>query len=112
MITFDFGDMSRDVAKRAVAYAAADDIIALRPRTIGLGSGSTIVHCMERFRQRRDEIAHAKFIPTSLQAAQLISNCNFEQGTSSALSVIDVTVDGADSVDANFFMYSPLAAWI
>lgn len=70
---------------------------------IGIGSGSTIVHCVNEIRTLHQQLGSQSLIkaciPTSFQARQLIIENNLPLGDLNQYPNIDVTFDGADEVD-------------
>lgn len=68
-------ESSEDVGKQAAAFRAVDDLNLISPLRVGIGSGSTIVYAVQRFKERLAKLKEpidAVFIPTSFQAEQLI----------------------------------------
>jgi ribose 5-phosphate isomerase A len=96
--------MSTDIesAKRKAAFAAVDKYIH-DGMVVGIGSGSTIVHAVDRLAQRVKEEKWQRTIciPSSFQATQLINEHGLFLGDLTRYPEIDVAIDGADEVDAN-----------
>src|SRR5579872_4877207 len=95
-----------EIAKQKAAWAAVDECIAVKPnneqQVIGIGSGSTIVYAVERLGKRNaEENLNLICIPTSLQATELIEKAGLTLGDLSKYPEIDITIDGADEVDAD-----------
>ncbi|KAJ3292719.1 hypothetical protein HDU79_001113 [Rhizoclosmatium sp. JEL0117] len=91
-------------AKKKASYAAIDEHINANTHVIGIGSGSTVVYCVERLAQRFKSEPGLKIracIPTSFQANQLILEAGLPLAELNAHPVIDVTFDGADEIDAS-----------
>ncbi|KAI9332289.1 ribose 5-phosphate isomerase A-domain-containing protein [Zopfochytrium polystomum] len=88
-------------AKRAAARRAIDVHVTADSKVIGIGSGSTIVYCVERLAERvRDgQVSVAACIPTSFQAKQLIIENGLPLAELNSYPIIDVAFDGADEVD-------------
>jgi len=63
--------------------------------------GSTIVHAVDRLKQRCiEEKLDVVCVPTSFQAKQLITENGLVLGTSEQYPELDVAIDGADECDA------------
>lgn len=76
---------------------------------IGIGSGSTVVYAVERLLQLQQQHKWSNLvcIPTSFQSEQLITAVHAGNAykltlgrLDASVSVIDVTIDGADEVDS------------
>ncbi|KAF9545454.1 ribose-5-phosphate isomerase rki1 [Mortierella hygrophila] len=88
-------------AKQKAAYQAVDEHVLPTHRVIGVGSGSTVVHVVARLLQRDPELnAKTVFIPTSFQSRGLLLDGGLTVGDVEQYPDIDVTIDGADEVDA------------
>ncbi|CAG4940717.1 unnamed protein product [Colias eurytheme] len=93
--------MSLEQAKQVAAYRAVDEFVN-KDCIFGVGSGSTVVYAVQRLAERVEtENLKVVCIPTSFQAKQLIIKHNLTLGELETNPVIDVTIDGADEVDAN-----------
>jgi len=91
-----------EAAKRLAAHAAVDRHIRPEDKIIGVGSGSTVPYVVERILQQGE--IHNKdrvFLPTGFQSQQLIVKAGLRVGDIAQYSELDVTIDGADEVDAN-----------
>ncbi|KAJ3291439.1 hypothetical protein HK104_006103 [Borealophlyctis nickersoniae] len=90
-------------AKRKASYAAIDDHVNASTQVIGIGSGSTVVFCVERLAQRvkAESLPVVACIPTSFQAKQLIVEAGLPLADLNQHPTIDVAFDGADEVDAS-----------
>ncbi|KAL0095147.1 ribose-5-phosphate isomerase [Phycomyces blakesleeanus] len=88
--------------KQLAAYRAVDEMLdsSLEKGIIGLGSGSTIEHAIERIHQRKD-LHSVVYVPTSFQTKRLILHYNLRLGNIDQYTSVDLTIDGADEVDAN-----------
>lgn len=94
-------NMSLEQAKQVAAYQAVDEFVT-NNCTFGIGSGSTVVYAVQRLAERVEtERLNVTCIPTSFQAKQLIVKHNLTLGELDTSPVIDVTIDGADEVDAS-----------
>ncbi|OWR42481.1 putative Ribose-5-phosphate isomerase [Danaus plexippus plexippus] len=93
--------MSLEQAKLVAAYRAVDEFVQ-NNNIVGIGSGSTVVYAVQRLAERVEtENLNVTCIPTSFQAKQLIIKHNLILGELDTNPIIDVTIDGADEVDAN-----------
>lgn len=94
-------NMSLEKAKQVAAYRAVDEFVT-NNSVFGVGSGSTVVYAVQRLAERVEtEKLKVTCIPTSFQAKQLILKHNLFLGELDTNPRIDVTIDGADEVDAN-----------
>ncbi|XP_041972662.1 ribose-5-phosphate isomerase [Aricia agestis] len=94
-------NMSLEQAKQVAAYRAVDEFVT-NDCVFGVGSGSTVVYAVQRLAERVEtENLKVICIPTSFQAKQLITKHKLILGELETNPVIDVTIDGADEVDAN-----------
>ncbi|KAJ1722060.1 ribose-5-phosphate isomerase rki1, partial [Coemansia biformis] len=101
-------------AKRIAAYAAVDKHVTPDVRVLGVGTGSTVVYAVERLAEMRLEgRLHPDLVcvPTSFQSNELIAAAGLRTADMNELppvldpeqgcyASIDVTIDGADEVDA------------
>lgn len=93
--------MSLEQAKQVAAYRAVDEFVT-NNCIFGVGSGSTVVYAVQRLAERAEtENLKVTCIPTSFQAKQLILKFNLALGELDTNPEIDVTIDGADEVDAS-----------
>lgn len=91
-----------EAAKRLAAYTAVDRHIQPEHKVIGIGSGSTVPYVVERILQQGEERNKDRvFLPTGFQSQQLITLSGLRLGDISQYSELDVTIDGADEVDAD-----------
>ncbi len=88
--------------KKAVAQAAVDQID--NGMVLGLGSGSTAALMIEALGQKINsgEIKDVLGIPTSFQGEVLAGDLGIPLTSLSAVSQIDLAIDGADEVDPSF----------
>ncbi|XP_047637516.1 ribose-5-phosphate isomerase isoform X2 [Phacochoerus africanus] len=71
-------------------------------QVLGIGSGSTIVHAVQRIAERvKQENLNLICIPTSFQARQLILQHGLTLSDLDRHPEIDLAIDGADEVDAD-----------
>ncbi|CAO1615334.1 unnamed protein product [Jaminaea pallidilutea] len=90
-----------EAAKRAAAYASVDNHIKPEHLIIGIGSGSTVPYVVERIVQQGPSVnAKRWFVPTGFQSKELIVQAGLQLGDVDSFPSIDVTIDGADEVDA------------
>ncbi len=74
----------------------------LRSQVIGIGSGSTVPYVVERILAQGATLnADRVFIPTGFQSKELIVEAHLRLGDVDQYPHIDVTIDGADEVDAD-----------
>ncbi|CAG9791961.1 unnamed protein product [Diatraea saccharalis] len=93
--------MSLEKAKQVAAYRAVDEFVT-NNCVFGVGSGSTVVYAVQRLAEKVEtENLKVTCIPTSFQAKQLIFKHNLTLGELDTNPILDVTIDGADEVDAN-----------
>ncbi|KAK7202858.1 ribose-5-phosphate isomerase [Myxozyma melibiosi] len=91
-----------EAAKRLAAFTAIDTHFPKDAKVVGIGSGSTVIYCVERIVQKKaaGEIpADVVYIPTGFQSKELIINGGLQLGAVDGYPVIDVAFDGADEVD-------------
>lgn len=85
---------------KAAAAKAAIDLYVRDNITLGVGSGSTIVHAVRFLGEKvRKEKWTVTCVPTSAQAKQLILENGLILSDLEGRSQIDVAIDGADEVD-------------
>ncbi|KAF4791314.1 Ribose-5-phosphate isomerase [Turdus rufiventris] len=94
------GTMAEEAKKRA-AFAAVDKHVQ-NNQVLGIGSGSTIVHAVQRLAERvKEENLTIVCIPTSFQARQLILQNGLTLSDLDRNPELDVAIDGADEVDSD-----------
>jgi len=94
-------EMSVEEAKRKAAFAAVDNHVK-KGQVVGVGSGSTIVHAVDRLKQRaQEEDLNIRCVPTSFQARQLILDAGLILTDLERESQVDITIDGCDEADDN-----------
>ncbi|KAK9459678.1 ribose 5-phosphate isomerase A-domain-containing protein [Lipomyces oligophaga] len=89
-------------AKRLAAYTAIDTHFPASASVIGIGSGSTVIYCVERIVQKvaAGEIAKdVVYVPTGFQSKELIIQGGLRLGAIDNYPVLDAAFDGADEVD-------------
>uniref|UniRef100_A0AC11D9A6 Ribose 5-phosphate isomerase A n=2 Tax=Caprinae TaxID=9963 RepID=A0AC11D9A6_SHEEP len=88
-------------AKKLAGRAAVENHVK-NNQVLGIGSGSTIVHAVQRIAERvRQENLNLVCIPTSFQARQLILQYGLTLSDLDRHPEIDLAIDGADEVDAD-----------
>ncbi|XP_068394594.1 ribose-5-phosphate isomerase-like [Eschrichtius robustus] len=88
-------------AKKLVGRAAVENHVR-NNQVLGIGSGSTIVHAVQRIAERvKQENLNLVCIPTSFQARQLILQYGLTLSDLDRHPEIDLAIDGADEVDAD-----------
>src|SRR5688500_5246083 len=92
--------LSQDDIKKKVAIKAAQ--LVQNNMTVGLGTGST-AHWLiaELGRRVQEERLFFRAVPTSKQTAALAARYNIPLAELNDVDIIDITIDGADEVDAN-----------
>ncbi|KAG8757743.1 ribose-5-phosphate isomerase rki1 [Serendipita sp. 396] len=89
-------------AKQLAAFSAVDHHILPHHKVIGIGSGSTVPYVVDRIVQQGPEANQGRvFIPTGFQSKELIVKAGLTLGDVDQFPQIDVTIDGADEVDAD-----------
>uniref|UniRef100_A0A803VB77 ribose-5-phosphate isomerase n=1 Tax=Ficedula albicollis TaxID=59894 RepID=A0A803VB77_FICAL len=77
-------------------------VLGQNNQVLGIGSGSTIVHAVQRLAERvKEENLTIVCIPTSFQARQLILQNGLTLSDLDRNPELDVAIDGADEVDSN-----------
>lgn len=95
-----YSALSHEQGKKWAGVEAINNVLESKPSIVGLGSGSTIVYAVEHL--AKTNVAKSIIcIPTSFQTRQLILENNLHLGSLEQHPVIDVTIDGADEVDAD-----------
>ncbi|XP_006074798.1 ribose-5-phosphate isomerase [Bubalus kerabau] len=88
-------------AKKLAGRAAVENHVR-NNQVLGIGSGSTIVHAVQRIAERvKQENLKLVCIPTSFQARQLILQYGLTLSDLDRHPEIDLAIDGADEVDAD-----------
>jgi len=89
-------------AQRNACYAAVDAHVSKDTNVIGIGSGTTIVHCVDRLRQHVSAGWQPEAcIATSHQTKKLIIDAGLPLRDFDQYPWIDVAFDGADTVYPN-----------
>lgn len=88
-----------DALKRAAGYAAAEQV--REGMVLGLGTGSTVAHFLDRIGERvaRGELRDLRGVPTSVRTASAARDRGIGITHLEDHPVLDLTVDGADEVD-------------
>lgn len=92
-------------AKQAAAYRAIDEHFPTDAKIVGIGSGSTVVYCVERIAQlpqfKDIKLNEIVFVPTGFQSKELILAAGLKVSSVDQYAVgdLDVVFDGADEVD-------------
>jgi len=91
---------SQDELKKRAGYKAVDDHVH-SGMTIGLGTGSTAYYAVERVGQKlkSGELKDIVAIPTSKRTQEQAQSLGIPLATLDTHPVLDVAIDGADSVD-------------
>src|SRR5688572_20324205 len=89
---------------KEVAGRRAADLVE-SGMTVGLGTGSTVHFVLARLAERvRDERLAIRGVPTSLDTERKARELGLELVALDAVEGIDLTIDGADEIDAAFDM--------
>ncbi len=88
---------SRDDLKRAAAHRAAE--LVLDGMVVGLGTGSTAKHFVDRLGERVAQGLRICGVPTSERTAEQARRCRIPLVELSEVPVVDLAVDGCDQVD-------------
>ncbi len=85
------------LAKKNAGYAAAE--LVQNEMVIGLGTGSTATCFIEALSKRCQQGLKVKAVATSEKSMKLAQKCGIELLDASAVTWLDLTVDGADEID-------------
>lgn len=93
-------DARQDDLKKQVGYKAVDDYVR-SGMVIGLGTGSTAYFAVERVGQKlaSGELQNITAVPTSKRTQEQAQKLGIPLATLDTHPVLDVAIDGADSVD-------------
>jgi ribose 5-phosphate isomerase A len=98
-----------EAAKKKAALAAVKHV--KDGFVVGLGSGSTAAYAIEALGERiKREKLSLLAVPTSYQAFLLAVKCGIAVTTLDEHPVIDVTIDGADQIDAKLNLIKGMGA--
>jgi ribose 5-phosphate isomerase A len=98
-----------EAAKKKAALAAVKHV--KDGFVVGLGSGSTAAYAIEALGERiKRENLSLLAVPTSYQAFLLAIKCGIAVTTLDEHPVIDVTIDGADQIDAKLNLIKGMGA--
>jgi len=91
---------SQDELKKRAGYQAVDDYVR-SDMVVGLGTGSTAYFAVERVGQKlaSGELKNIVAIPTSKRTKEQAEKLGIPLATLDTHPVLDVAIDGADSVD-------------
>jgi ribose 5-phosphate isomerase A len=89
--------MSQSEIKRTVGRHAAD--LVGDGMIVGLGTGSTAMHLVQRLGERARSGLRLTGIPTSVRTADQARSLGIPLGTLEEYPRIDLAIDGADEVD-------------
>ncbi len=91
--------MSLDAAKKAVGYTAAEFVE--NGMIVGLGTGTTAAFFIERLAQRcKEDLSSIQVVCSSVASAKLAKKSGLAFADIDKITLIDLTVDGADEIDA------------
>ncbi|HYM37409.1 MAG TPA: ribose-5-phosphate isomerase A, partial [Nitrospiraceae bacterium] len=95
MTTANLDDLKRQAAIKSVEYVC-DGMV------VGLGTGSTAKHMIVALGERVKKGLKIKGVPTSKETARLAKKAKIPLLADDGVWPIDVAIDGADQVDAQF----------
>lgn len=96
-----------NAAKRAASHEAVNKHLLPTFRAVGIGSGSTVVFCVERIKELVDaqklDVSQMVFVPTGFQSEKLLVDADLpvRQISSFEEKELDIVFDGADEVDTS-----------
>ena len=89
----------KQVAGRRAAELVEDGML------VGLGTGSTVVHVLQRLAERaREGGLRLRGVPTSVDTQERARALGLELTSLDEVQARDLTIDGADEIDARFRM--------
>jgi ribose 5-phosphate isomerase A len=91
--------LTQDEIKQLVAQQAAQ--LVQNNMTVGIGSGSTIYWLIKELGERIKQGLFFTAVPTSKKTAALAAEQNIPLAELNDVTAIDLTIDGADEIDAN-----------
>jgi ribose 5-phosphate isomerase A len=91
--------LSQEEIKQLIAKQAAQ--LVQNNMTVGIGSGSTIYWLIMELGERVKNGLFFRAIPTSKKTAALAAQHNIPLAELNAVTSIDITIDGADEIDAH-----------
>jgi ribose 5-phosphate isomerase A len=91
--------LTQDEIKQLVAKQAAQ--LVQNNMTVGIGSGSTIYYLIHELGKQVKKGLFFRAIPTSKKTAALAAAENIPLAELNAVDYIDLTIDGADEIDAS-----------
>ena len=93
--------MANDEMKKAVAVRAVDEYVK-DGMTVGLGTGSTAYHAINRIGELvNDKGYNLRFVATSVRSEEQAKSLGLEVLDVNDVERVDLTIDGADEVDPN-----------
>lgn len=84
-----------------ISAAEATARLVKRSMAVGLGSGSTVAHVVKHLAKLKPD---ASFVPSSVATHRLASELGLKIASLHEYRKLDLMIDGADEVDANFNM--------
>lgn len=90
---------SIELARLKAAEKALEIIAGLRPRVIGIGTGSTIDKFIDLLPRADDSLGDTVYVCASLYTMYRVRALGYTVAAPSAIDSIDVYIDGADEVD-------------
>ena len=89
--------LKRRAAERAVEFVNDGDIV-------GIGTGSTVLYAIQALGKRVERGDQIIGVPTSKQSEKLARDLNIPIRQLNEVASIDLVIDGADEIDADFNM--------
>ncbi|XP_071714601.1 probable ribose-5-phosphate isomerase 2 [Rutidosis leptorrhynchoides] len=94
--------ITQDELKKIAAYKAVDDFIE-SGMVVGLGTGSTAKHAVDRIGEilQQENLTNIIGIPTSMRTREQALSLNIPLSDIETHPVLDLAIDGADEVDSD-----------
>uniref|UniRef100_A0A7J2U4P5 Ribose 5-phosphate isomerase A n=1 Tax=Ignisphaera aggregans TaxID=334771 RepID=A0A7J2U4P5_9CREN len=92
------------VARKRACEEALKRVLELKPRIMGIGTGSTVELFVEVLSKRRENLRETAYVCSSLHTCHILSEKGFTVLHLGSTTSIDVYVDGADEVDSELNM--------
>lgn len=92
-------ELSSEEIKKKVGVYAAD--LVKSGMQLGLGTGTTVYYLIHELGRRMADGLSISVVPTSRQTAGLATQVNIPLTTLEEIDQLDLTIDGADEIDAD-----------
>ncbi|KDM92648.1 ribose-5-phosphate isomerase RpiA [Photobacterium galatheae] len=92
--------MTQDEMKKAAGWAALDYVT--KGSIVGVGTGSTVNHFIDALATRKEEIKGA--VSSSVASTKRLEELGIPVFDANEVSALDIYVDGADEINAEFDM--------